>query len=166
MNETCWYSYLPSPVGRLLMVADEVGLKALYMEDDGKPVPIQTCWVQDDCRLTAVRTQLEEYFRGERTTFDLPLSLSGTAFQRRVWEELRRIPFGETTSYSEIARAIGNPKSVRAVGTANGSNPVAIIVPCHRVIGKGGSLTGYAGGLPRKRWLLHHERKGDYLPLE
>jgi methylated-DNA-[protein]-cysteine S-methyltransferase len=157
MSETCWYSYLPSPVGRLLLVADAVGLKALYMEDMGEPAGIGPGWVQDDVRLAAARVQLEEYFKGERKTFDLPLSLNGTAFQRRVWEELRRIPFGETTSYSDIANAIGNPKSVRAVGTANGSNPVGIIVPCHRVIGRDGSLTGYAGGLPRKRWLLQHE---------
>jgi methylated-DNA-[protein]-cysteine S-methyltransferase len=100
---------------------------------------------------------LEEYFARARTTFDLPLDPSGTAFQRRVWDALRAIPYGATTSYGELARRLGDPRATRAVGTANGQNPIPIIVPCHRVIGAHGELTGFGGGLDRKRWLLEHE---------
>jgi methylated-DNA-[protein]-cysteine S-methyltransferase len=116
-------------------------------------------WVRDDARLAPVRAQLEEYFRGERTSFALPVAFEGTPFQRRVWRALTEIPFGETVSYGELARRIGEPNwpGARAVGAANGRNPVAVIVPCHRVIGADGSLTGFGGGLPRKRWLLAHE---------
>ena len=106
-----------------------------------------------------VREQLDAYFAGELSEFDLPLAPHGTPFQRRVWDELSRIPFGETTSYSELARRLGDPKLVRAVGLANGRNPLAIVIPCHRVIGAGGSLTGYGGGLDRKRWLLDLEAR-------
>lgn len=102
--------------------------------------------------------QLKEYFAGTRTVFEIPLALEGTIFQREVWETLRAIPFGRTASYGEIARKIGRPSAVRAVGAANGANPVSIIVPCHRVIGANGSLTGYGGGMERKKWLLEHER--------
>ena len=114
-------------------------------------------------RKTAARKELEQYFRGERRTFDVPLRPEGTSFQLSVWQALREIPFGETVSYGEIARRIGkaNWPGARAVGAANGQNPIAIIVPCHRVIGKDGSLTGYGGGLPRKRWLLAHEGSLD-----
>ncbi|MZP30696.1 methylated-DNA--[protein]-cysteine S-methyltransferase [Heliobacterium undosum] len=110
--------------------------------------------------LQACVQQLDEYFQGARQSFSLALALQGTAFQRRVWEALAAIPFGETRSYREIAEAIGNPKAVRAVGGANHNNPVGIIVPCHRVIGSDGSLTGYGGGLWRKEWLLNHEKAG------
>jgi len=108
--------------------------------------------------LEQCKSQLDEYFAGRRKTFDLPLMLRGTPFQKRVWEELAKIPYGKTLSYSDIADAIGNPGAVRAVGGANHSNPVSIIIPCHRVIGKDGSLTGYGGGLWKKQWLLEHER--------
>ncbi len=101
--------------------------------------------------------QLAEYFRGERTTFDLPLEFYGTAFQKKVWRALLDVPFGVTASYGDIARAIGNPKAVRAVGGANGKNPISIVAPCHRIIGSNGTLTGYGGGLWRKEWLLAHE---------
>jgi methylated-DNA-[protein]-cysteine S-methyltransferase len=109
--------------------------------------------------LERTAAQLAAYFAGELTTFDLPLAAPGTAFQRRVWQALVEIPFGEARSYGEVARAIGHPTASRAVGAANGKNPLAIVVPCHRVIGAGGQLTGYAGGLPIKRWLLDHERR-------
>jgi methylated-DNA-[protein]-cysteine S-methyltransferase len=150
----------PSPVGDVLLRADEEGrLTALYLrhdetEDTGGP-------------FDAVREQLDAYFAGELDAFDVPLALHGTAFQLRVWEELLRIPFGETISYSELARRLGDPKLVRAVGTANGRNPVSIIVPCHRVIGADGSLVGYGGGLERKQWLLEHEAvaSGRRLPV-
>ncbi|MBN1332792.1 MAG: methylated-DNA--[protein]-cysteine S-methyltransferase [Synergistales bacterium] len=107
--------------------------------------------------LEQCRSQLDEYFAGARKSFDLPLLLQGTPFQKSVWEELAKIPYGKTLPYSEIADLIGKPKAVRAVGGANHSNPVSIIIPCHRVIGKNGSLTGYGGGLWRKQWLLEHE---------
>jgi methylated-DNA-[protein]-cysteine S-methyltransferase len=106
---------------------------------------------------TSAVEQLEQYFAGERVEFDLALDMHGTQFQRDVWDALLTIPYGETCSYGEIAKRIGRPDRARAVGAANGSNPVSIIVPCHRVIGSDGSLTGYGGGLPRKRWLLDHE---------
>jgi methylated-DNA-[protein]-cysteine S-methyltransferase len=107
--------------------------------------------------LSATRAQLGEYFAGRRQDFDLPLAPAGTAFQRAVWTELLRIPFGNTTSYGDIAARVGGPRAVRAVGAANGRNPIALIVPCHRVIGGNGRLTGYGGGLPTKHWLLSHE---------
>jgi methylated-DNA-[protein]-cysteine S-methyltransferase len=109
----------------------------------------------------AVKEQLAAYFRGDLQAFDLPLAPAGTPFQRRVWQELARIPYGETISYGELARRVGNPKAARAVGLANGQNPLPIIVPCHRVIGSDGRLTGYGGGLPRKEALLALERKGN-----
>lgn len=107
--------------------------------------------------LNRVAAQLQEYFAGTRTTFDLPLEPSGTDFQLSVWELLRKIPYGVTTSYGELARRLGDPKASRAVGAANGANPIPIIVPCHRVVGSKGELTGFGGGLDRKRWLLEHE---------
>jgi methylated-DNA-[protein]-cysteine S-methyltransferase len=109
--------------------------------------------------LSAARTQLDQYFAGQRRDFDLPLCPAGTAFQRAVWGELMRIPFAATTSYGDVASRVGRPRAVRAVGAANGRNPIALIVPCHRVIGSDGTLTGYGGGLPIKRWLLAHEQR-------
>jgi methylated-DNA-[protein]-cysteine S-methyltransferase len=113
--------------------------------------------------LDRVESQLNEYFGGSRTTFDLPLEPSGTDFQLNVWELLRKIPYGVTTSYGELARRLGDPKASRAVGAANGANPIPIIVPCHRVVGSKGELTGFGGGIERKRWLLEHE--GALIPL-
>jgi methylated-DNA-[protein]-cysteine S-methyltransferase len=120
-------------------------------------------WVEDDghgpagALLSHVRRQLTEYFDGTRTTFDLRLDAAGSAFERRVWDLLRAIPYGATTSYGELARRLGDPRATRAVGAANGKNPIPIIVPCHRVVGARGELTGFGGGLDRKRWLLEHE---------
>jgi methylated-DNA-[protein]-cysteine S-methyltransferase len=148
------YTYLDSPLGALLVVRDESGLSGLYLPSGRHPVTVAPEWVRDDAAFDDVRTQLEEYFAGHRRTLDLPLHLSGTAFQQRVWTALLDIPYGETTSYGKIAAAIGAPTASRAVGLANGQNPIPIIVPCHRVIGANGALTGYGGGLDAKRWLL------------
>jgi methylated-DNA-[protein]-cysteine S-methyltransferase len=153
------YCYVESPIGRLMLTSDGVSLTGLYMDvPEHNPVP------GDGFKLDAgagplpeaVR-QLGEYFAGKRRDFELPLALNGTEFQRRVWRALTEIPYGKTWSYGEQARRIGNPKASRAVGLANGRNPIAIVVPCHRVIGADGSLTGFGGGLERKRWLLAHE---------
>jgi len=151
-------TYVESPIGRLLLTSDGAALTGLYMEPSRE-------WQSVDARAAdatawplpeAVR-QLEEYFAGSRRVFDLPLRPQGTAFQRRVWDALAEIPYGGTSSYGELARRIDNPGAARAVGLANNRNPISIVVPCHRVIGADGSLTGYGGGLERKRWLLAHE---------
>jgi len=151
------YTYLGSPLGELLVVRDEAGITGLYLPAGRHPVRVAPEWVRDDAAFDDVRVQLEEYFAGRRRTFDLPLHPAGTAFQQRVWAALLDIPYGETTSYGKTAAAIGSPTASRAVGLANGQNPIPIIVPCHRVIGANGSLTGYGGGLDAKRWLLAHE---------
>jgi methylated-DNA-[protein]-cysteine S-methyltransferase len=144
------YTTVPSPVGDLLVARDDGGLTALLWP---KSQPARD-WRRDDDAFDDVRTQLGEYFAGNRRTFELPLNPHGSAFQQKVWTGLRAIPYGETTSYGELAASIGAPGSARAVGLANGQNPISIIVPCHRVIGGDGSLTGYGGGLPTKKFLL------------
>jgi methylated-DNA-[protein]-cysteine S-methyltransferase len=153
------YLTVDSPIGRLVLQTDGVSLIGLYMDVPGRPIQGMSAW-QEDANAgplpEAVR-QLEEYFAGKRRDFDLPLHLDGTEFQQRVWRVLTEIPYGETWSYGELAKRIGNPNASRAVGLANGRNPVSIVVPCHRVIGADGSLTGYGGGLQRKQWLLAHE---------
>ncbi len=145
---------MESPIGVLRLVARGEALVAVHLEDELPEVP------PDDAHpvLSRARAQLEEYFAGTRRAFDLPLEPSGTPFERSVWAALLRIPHGETTSYGAIAALLGRPRASRAVGAANGKNPLAIVVPCHRVIGASGALTGYAGGLGRKKWLLEHER--------
>lgn len=149
---------MPSPVGELTLVASDAGLVAVLWENDRPDrVPLGPTEDADHPVLAAARTQLREYFADRRRTFDLPLDFRGTEFQRRVWAELLRIPFGETRSYGEIARILGSPGASRAVGAANGRNPISIIAPCHRVIGKSGSLTGFAGGIEAKAWLLAME---------
>jgi methylated-DNA-[protein]-cysteine S-methyltransferase len=153
------YTYVDSPIGRLLLQSDGTALTGLYMDVPSRPPSGMHEWVEDAKARplqTAVR-QLEEYFSGRRREFDLPLRSDGTEFQRRVWSALTEIPYGVTWSYGELARRIGNPNASRAVGLANGRNPISILVPCHRVIGADGSLTGYGGGVERKRWLLAHE---------
>jgi len=142
---------IPSPVGTLRLDADGDELVAVHLH--AEPVPTHRTPVLD-----ATARQLAEYFAGTRRTFDLPLAPRGTGFQQRVWRALLAVPYGATCSYGDIARAIGRPAASRAVGAANGKNPIAIIVPCHRVIGASGALTGYGGGLPTKKWLLAHER--------
>ena len=158
------YDVIDSPVGPLLAACDDTGLTDLRFDLDGAGHDPAPDWTHDPLALADVRSQLDGYFAGTRTDFDLPLSLHGTDFQRRVWLELTRIPYGETISYGELARRIGRPNAVRAVGLANGRNPVSIVVPCHRVIGADGSLTGYGGGLERKRLLLGLE-SSDTLTL-
>lgn len=144
-----------SPIGKLTLVSDGSALNALLFERDGR-APAKTD--APDAVLRETAKQLDQYFAGKRTQFDLPLSPAGTDFQKRVWMALRAIPYGEAVAYRDIAERIGSPKAVRAVGGANGCNPIAVIVPCHRVIGADGSLTGFGGGLDRKRFLLALER--------
>lgn len=153
------YTTIESPIGSLLVARDEVGITALLLPSGRRPAGPAPGWERDDAAFDDVRGQLAEYFAGTRTSFELPLHMLGSTFQRRVWTELLRIPCGETTSYGAIAEAVGAPGAARAVGLANGQNPIAVIVPCHRVIGANGSLTGYGGGLPMKRWLLAHEQR-------
>ncbi len=154
------YREVPSPIGPLLLLGNGEQLTALHLPESGRTPPIDPSWTAaaDVGVLAEAARQLGEYFAAERNTFDLPLAAEGTDFQRRVWAALRTIPYGATASYGEIAEQIGSPKASRAVGLANGRNPISIVVPCHRVIGADGSLTGYGGGLPAKRALLDLER--------
>ncbi|PBC86077.1 methylated-DNA-[protein]-cysteine S-methyltransferase [Streptomyces sp. 2224.1] len=155
-----------TPVGPLTLVAAGQTLTGLYMTDQRHRPPQETFGAPGDpgdSPFAAAIAQLRAYFRGELTTFDLPLALHGTPFQRRVWAALGTIPYGETLSYGQLAERLGVPTAARAVGLANGRNPVGIIVPCHRVVGANGSLTGYGGGLDRKRRLLAFERTADGL---
>jgi methylated-DNA-[protein]-cysteine S-methyltransferase len=147
------YTTIDTPIGELLLVGDEGGLRRVSMS----PFSVAPPWARDDEFFDDASEQFGQYFRGERREFDLPLKLEGNSFELLVWDALREIPYGETVSYGHIARGIGHPDAPRAVGAANGRNPVAIIVPCHRVIGADGSLTGYGGGLDRKRFLLDLE---------
>ena len=153
------FCFVDSPIGRLLLTSDAAALTGLYMEKERRLRPADPTAIEDPEHplLAGVAVQLAEYFAGDRRVFDVPLAARGTDFQRGVWDELTRIEFGRTCSYGEIARRLGKPGASRAVGLANGSNPISIIVPCHRVIGADGSLTGYGGGLERKQWLLRHE---------
>lgn len=150
------YKHMSSPVGRLTLVATDNGLAAILWENDppGRVRLNVAPETKDHPVLVETERQLEEYFAGRRTEFALTLDPSGTAFQRRVWDALLTIPFGETRSYTQIARQIGHPTAMRAVGAANGRNPLSIVVPCHRVVGSTGALTGFAGGLDVKAYLL------------
>ncbi len=158
MIGSSYYQVIPSPVGELLITADDVGITGLYprshrrFEVDGWPPPSE-----ERDRFVEVTQQLQQYFSGERRHFEVKLSLVGTPFQQRVWQQLTQIPYGTTLSYGEMARHIGNPRGSRAVGSANGKNPISILVPCHRAVGGNGQLTGYAGGLDMKRQLLDLE---------
>lgn len=156
---TIFYTSYPSPIGPLLLMSDGRALTGLHTDSDKHRPAIAENWVRDDGAepFAQLRSQLDAYFNGRLTEFDLPLAPQGTAFQLQVWKRLCEIPFGETISYAELARRVGNPRAARAVGMANSRNPISIIVPCHRVIGADNSLTGYAGGLERKRALLAHE---------
>ncbi|MFR0675143.1 methylated-DNA--[protein]-cysteine S-methyltransferase [Enterobacterales bacterium AW_CKDN230030176-1A_HGKHYDSX7] len=155
------FTLLPSPVGVLTLVAREASLAAVLWEQERVDRVVLGALHRDEGHpvLREASRQLGEYFGGEREAFDLPLSFAGTAFQRQVWEALLSIPFGETRSYAQIAAQIGHPAAVRAVGAANGRNPLSIIAPCHRVIGAAGALTGFAGGLEAKRYLLDLEAR-------
>lgn len=156
--ERYYFCTLGSPIGDLVLVSNGEALIGLHLESCGADLTRARGATRDDSLFVSVREQLEAYFHGERTDFDLVIELEGSSFQRRVWQELRQIPFGTTISYAELARRVGKPSAARAVGGANGRNPIAIIVPCHRVISADGSLGGYGGGLERKLWLLDHER--------
>jgi methylated-DNA-[protein]-cysteine S-methyltransferase len=151
---------IDSPLGPLRLLADARGLRGIYMQrHSGEPLASGVTDTPEHPILSMTATQLREYFAGDRRTFDLPLAAEGTEFQRRVWQALMTLAFGQTCSYGELARAIGQPSASRAVGAANGRNPLSIVVPCHRVIGADGSLTGYGGGEANKRWLLEHEAR-------
>lgn len=155
-----YYQTIDSPVGPLWLVCDEHALTGLYLEGQ-KYFPTNTQdWLKDPQHplLVQTNTQLDEYFARQRQMFDLPFAPTGTAFQKQVWRCLSQIPFGTTISYGDLAQRLGKPTAFRAVGAANGRNPLSIIVPCHRVIAANRSMTGYAGGIDRKRWLLNHEQ--------
>jgi len=155
-----FYTWFESPLGRLLLISNGRSLTGLYMTEPMHGESIHSDWheVASAIPFPQVRMQLKEYFQGKRKVFDLPLELRGTAFQQRVWQALSEIPYAATISYKQLAARIGNPTSVRAVGQANGHNPISIIIPCHRVIGADGSLTGYGGGIERKASLIEFEQ--------
>lgn len=156
---TLAYGYLESPVGALLVAGDETGLYLISFPNGSRAVSPNPAWRRDDPFFKDAATQLHGYFAGELTRFDLPLRFTGTSFQKTVWQALLDIPYGETTSYGALATTIGRPTASRAVGAANGANPLPIIAPCHRVIGTNRSLTGFGGGLDTKRFLLDLERR-------
>jgi len=158
-----YYCYLSTPIGELLLAGDRDALSLVGFPEGAMRHDPEPEWIYNEQPLANARKQLTEYFAGERKDFDLPLSLHGTEFQLRVLEELKTIPYGETTSYGDIAKRIGRPKAVRAVGAANGRNPIPIIVPCHRVIGSSGHLTGFGGGLDAKTALLRLEAENSGL---
>ena len=152
------YQYIDSPVDPLLLAADEHGLQLIEFHTPRHPMARIADWREgDNAILQAVRTQLGEYFAGTRTAFELPLAPHGTTFQKEVWHALADIAYGQTISYAQLAQRVGNPTAMRAVGAANGRNPLPIVLPCHRVIGADGSLTGFGGGLPTKQFLLELE---------
>jgi len=155
--DSLFYGFLPSPLGRLLLVADAGGLRRIDLPGGRRGSVPAPDWREDPRALVPAIRQLNDYFVGRSTTFDLALCPHGTPFQVQVWTALLQIPFGRTCSYGELARRIGRPTASRAVGAANGANPLPIVIPCHRVIGSDGSLTGFGGGLAAKRWLLRHE---------
>lgn len=153
---TAW-TRIPSPIGDLILVATDGRLTEIRFTTGPRPGAPPAGWPEDRRPLEQVIRQLDEYFAGERREFDVPLAPHGTPFQRRVWDALLNITYGRTASYGDIARAVGQPKAVRAVGLANGRNPIPIVIPCHRIIGSNGTLTGYGGGLPIKQTLLELE---------
>jgi methylated-DNA-[protein]-cysteine S-methyltransferase len=151
------FSTMESPIGEITVTSLDGVLTGVHMHEQRHRPSLPPGCIRDDAALAPVVAQLQAYFAGQLTDFDLPMEMQGTDFQRRVWSGLCEIPYGHTISYGELARWVGSPKASRAVGLANGRNPIAIVVPCHRVIGADGSLTGYGGGLDRKVWLLEHE---------
>ena len=160
-----YYTIMESPIDPLLLMSDGEHLMGLYMDVQNYLPHMKENWVYDPALFKEAVSQLKAYFAKELSHFELPLKATGTTFQEKVWQSLTTIPYGETISYKSIAERIQTPKAVRAVGLANGKNPISIIIPCHRVIGANGKLVGYGGGLPRKQWLLTHEAKqGELLP--
>jgi len=156
------YRWVKSPLGRLLIAGDDEGLGSIAFDREGRRAVPEPEWIDDDGLLKVPASQLEAYFAGHLVHFDLDLAPKGTEFQLAVWKALEAIPYGETTTYGEVAARIGRPTAVRAVGAANGANPLPIVVPCHRVIGSDGSLTGYGGGLDLKASLLELERSATH----
>jgi methylated-DNA-[protein]-cysteine S-methyltransferase len=163
------HAFHATPIGRLLLVGEQddargVRLSGIYMEQHRHGPAVDPSWAEDSLTFGDVARQLDEYFAGMRATFDLPLAPAGTPFQLRVWAELSRIPQGTTVTYGELARRVGHPGAARAVGAAVARNPISIVVPCHRVVGSDGTLTGYAGGVARKAFLLALERAATVAP--
>jgi methylated-DNA-[protein]-cysteine S-methyltransferase len=166
-TKTTVYWTIESPVGELLLAGDGTRLQRLHFHDSERRARIDPAWERSAEPFDELCAQLDQYFAGERREFDVPLDpAGGTEFERRVWAALREIPYGETEAYGELADRIGHPGRARAVGAANGRNPIAIVIPCHRVIGADGRLVGYGGGLPRKRRLLELEGRPSQLDLE
>lgn len=151
--EKLYYGYYKSPIGNLRIVVDESSLVALDFNEDEKKQSDEHGYIKE------IKSQLDEYFKGTRELFDLNIKINGTDFQNKVWNELTKIPYGETISYKELATRIGNDKACRAVGNANNKNKISIVIPCHRVVGSNKKLVGYAGGLEKKEWLINHENK-------
>lgn len=152
------YAYHDTPVGRLLVAGDATCLQLIAFQQGSRVHYPQPAWRHDPAPFAEVFRQLDDYFAGKRTTFALPLHLGGTDFQNAVWTSLQRIPYGSTITYRDLAQRVGKPAAIRAAGSANGANPLPIVVPCHRVIGSDGSLTGFGGGIEAKRFLLAHEQ--------
>jgi methylated-DNA-[protein]-cysteine S-methyltransferase len=165
-NTTVYYHEIETPIGELLLAGNGEHLEAVYFQSGPRPHRRPSEWVHDAHCFASACAQLAAYFAGELQRFDLTLAPKGTAFQQSVWRALRAIPYGEVTSYGQLARSLDKPNGSRAVGLANGSNPIPIIIPCHRVIGANGSLTGFGGGLPTKRFLLDLERRHARAELE
>ncbi len=157
MSSSMYYATMDTPMGPLCLAGTEHGLTRVDFQHGDRPVATDAAWREDSGILAEAAQQLREYFSGTRQDFSLSLAPAGTPFQQRVWEELRRIPYGVTITYRELSQRLGMPNGARAVGTANGRNPIAIIIPCHRVVGVDGRLRGYASGLPIKHRLLQHE---------
>jgi methylated-DNA-[protein]-cysteine S-methyltransferase len=162
VSKTISYTHYESPLGLMLLAADDRGLRMISFAKGKRVQNPGTGWQENHAPFAETTRQLRAYFAGKLKDFDIPLSLVGSEFQLRVWEHLQKIPYGETISYGQLASRIGNPKAARAVGLANGSNPIPIIVPCHRVIGSNGSLVGYGGGLPIKKALLLLEGRPEF----
>lgn len=152
-----YYSQYLSPIGPLLMLGDGENIHKIVFPENGIPTEPDPAWERKSSAFTLLATQLDAYFKGSLQKFSVSLAPSGTEFQQSVWDALQRVDYGETCSYRDIASAIGKPKASRAVGAANGANPIPIVIPCHRVIGSNGTLTGFAGGLYTKHWLITHE---------
>jgi methylated-DNA-[protein]-cysteine S-methyltransferase len=159
LTATSSFGYATTPLGQVLVVTSNDELRGLYFDGHERTPGVDGLSEGESSALITVRRQLEEYFSGTRTVFDLAIRPEGTPFQLEVWAALERIPFGSVATYGEIARELGRPQGARAVGAANGRNPISIVVPCHRLVGSGGDLTGYGWGIDRKRWLLDHERE-------
>lgn len=159
-----YYTYHQTPIGKILIAGNTCEIRMMSFPKGNQVRQVEPDWTESKQPFELAISQLDDYFSGARMQFDLPLSPAGTEFQQQVWQTLLTIPYGQTTSYGELAKMINRPKASRAVGAANGANPIPIVIPCHRVIGSTGNLTGFGGGIPTKRWLLAHEKK--HQPIE